>query len=54
MLSETKKYPKRVNNLFFKNKKSRGKRVTWKIIKKYPNLFPEIKREKKTRKNLQK
>jgi len=49
MSQSTKKFPKRIDNLFFKNKKSRGKRITLKIVEKYPKLFPEIKR-RKTRK----
>lgn len=38
----TKKYPKRIGNLFYATKKSRGKRVTQKIVNKYPTLFPDI------------
>jgi len=36
------RYPKREGNLFYATKKSKGKRITMKIVRKYPRLFPDI------------
>ena len=53
---KNKKYPHISRNLFFLNSKSRGRKITKLIIKKYPSLFKKKKYKKlhtkKKKKNL--
>jgi len=45
-IKNTSKYPMSRGNLFFLNKKSTGKRITAKLVRKHPKAFSEKLRKK--------